>query len=680
MLKFVIMNMFVCLSAYFGAFYILRIKNTLDRLLSVFILFLAQVAFTETALGIMEKLYLDKLIFLNLAIFALVILFVEIRGCKKVQSQIVPNPWQVQDRFSRFVLSVLCGFVLIRLVNNIINPPLGWDSLNYHFTFPVEWLKHGNLSTPITICDDPTPTYYPINGGLFYLWLIFPFKSVFLANIGQFPFFFFAFIAVYNIGLKTGLDEKMAFIAAALFSVVPNYFRQLEFGYSDIMVASLFLIALNFLLSLENEFKLKNLLLASISLGLLLGTKTVSLPYACVLFIFMAIIFGGQIFKRNIKIVFGYFFTLVLFLFIFGGFGYIRNFLLTGNPLYPLDFKVFGKTVFNGVMAATTYRAHWSQYDYNLSKLFFHEGMGLQFIILFIPGILLALPVAFIKERRILTIKKVFIYLLPILLYLVFRYLIPQLWVRFLYPFLGVSAIVALHTMRNLKIPKKVIKILSLICILASFPEMARQLPLINSLILSSVVYLSILLTLQSKVRPSKLGIIIAALIIITVLNFVWIRYEKEEYPRYVTKTRYWPEATLGWKWLNENTESDKIAYTGRPVPFPLYGTNFKNDVYYVSINKLDPQLHNYKNGRLDWNKDFHSIHTVLSREGNYRSGADYQAWLDNLRKKNTSYLFVYVLHETQDFPIEDEWAKKNPKLFAPVFLNKGVHIYKFLK
>jgi hypothetical protein len=162
--------------------------------------------------------------------------------------------------------------------------------------------------------------------------------------------------------------------------------------------------------------------------------------------------------------------------------------------------------------------------------------------------------------------------------------------------------------------------------------------------------------------------------------------YIKNEYPRYIKMVKYsgfWPDATKAWEWLNRNTKSDNIAYIGRPVPFPLYGTNFKNNVYYISVNKTEPaKLHYFPNSYYHWGDDFSGLHKNLEAKGNYRSDTDYSVWFNNLKKHNTDYLFVYSLHQTKDieFPIEDTWAKINPTKFAPVFTNETIHIYKILK
>jgi hypothetical protein len=142
----------------------------------------------------------------------------------------------------------------------------------------------------------------------------------------------------------------------------------------------------------------------------------------------------------------------------------------------------------------------------------------------------------------------------------------------------------------------------------------------------------------------------------------------------------FWPDAAKAWFWLDQNTKGDNIAYVGRPVPFPLYGTNFKNNIYYVSVNKTEPaRLHFFKNSKYIWGYDGESMHKAFEENKNYRSMSDYQTWLNNLFKRNTDYLFTYSLHQTKSiqFPIEDLWASSHPEMFDLVFKNETIHIYK---
>lgn len=681
-LTFLLMNTLSGVSALAIAGRVLRFTALPDALISGFIIYLAQVVASEVILGLTGRLFLPQLVLLNLIILLGVLFFTRKRqafpfwaGKKELFIGLLNN------RAALFILTVIAVFASVKVLINLFNPPFGWDALNYHFTFAVEWLKQANLDNPIVIADDPSPTYYPLNGSLFYLWLIFPFRSVFIADLGQAPFFILSFLAVYAISRKLGLERGSAFLAAGLFSLIPNFFKQLSIAYVDLMVAGLFLAALNFLFLISGKPDFKNTLLYGVSLGLLVGTKTVALPYAALLFIpFLVLCLKARQGYRLLA-------AAVLTIVFFGGLSYIRNWVETGNPLYPLELKFYGRQIFKGAMDSGVYRAHFKPEDYRLSKILFHEGLGLQTLIFALPAVFLALPVALLKKIKGLDSNRLYFFILPLLIYLAYRYIIPLANTRYLYPLLAAGIILGFYLARILNLPGRAINTLAVICAIASMAELAKRSELVVSFILAGLLFLAS--PLWMKFLPGLLKPRNAIILLLSAAVFLGIGekyYLAYEYPRYLKMAKYsgfWPDAARAWDWLNANSKGENIAYTGRPVPFPLYGTNFKNNVYYVSVNKTDPvKLHYFPESRYSWGYDFQSLHENLEAPGNYRSGADYDIWLDNLTRRNTGYLFVYSLHQTRDilFPKEDSWAAANPAKFQPVFSNQTIHIYRIAR
>ncbi|MDD4979725.1 MAG: hypothetical protein PHC54_00435 [Candidatus Omnitrophica bacterium] len=676
-----LMNLLVGISAFLLNYRILKFVNFVDSLLSLFILYFTQIVFTELLLGITGALSIGNLILLNLAIAAVIWLatinkksFFGLTDIKTVLCELLSN------KIILFLVTLISVFACVKIFINLVNPPFGWDSLNYHFTFPVEWLKHANLKNPITIFDDPAPSYYPINGSLFYLWLIFPLRNVFLADLGQLPFFVLAFLAAYNISRKLGVSRESSFYAATLFLLIPNFFKQLSLAYVDVMVAALFLVSLNYLFLLNKESCFKNILLYAMSMGLLVGTKTIALPYAALLFLPFIFLCIKKAQKSYL------FIASILVIITLGGFSYIRNFIETGNPFYPLDVKLLGQAIFKGVIDISSYRAHFKIEDYRLTKLLFHEGLGAQSLIFILPFIFLALPLIWIKKKKAPDLYLAYFLILPLLIYSVYRYIIPLANTRYLYPLLGTGMIIGFYTLKDLNIPRRIVNILVVICALASIPELAKRQELVASILLTFFLFVLSLLLIRKRIVINRFVIYLFFIFLILLLIFIQGYYLKNEYPGYIKMAKYsgfWPQATAAWNWLNSNTEGNNIAYAGRPVPFPLYGASFKNNVYYVSVNKVEPaKLHYFSGSYYKWGDDFLSLHKNLEAKGNYRADTNYPVWLDNLRERNTDYLFIYSLHQTRDiaFPIEDSWAKANPDKFALVFENNAIHIYKILR
>lgn len=678
----IFMNLAVLASSFLITCRIFDLKGMADFLIAWFLFYFSQIVLTELVLGVLSVLNLYNVILFNSAILLIALVLTRKRKSSFNFLNSIKSSQIFSENRALFLLGcIIFVFATVKICVNLINPPFGWDDLNYHFTFPVEWIKHANLDNPIVVSDDPSPSYYPINGSLFFLWLILPLRNVFLADLGQVPFFLISFLAVYAISRKISLNKEASLFAASLFLIIPNFFKQLQIAYVDVMVAGLFLASLNFLFLLNKEYLFKRVMLFSIALGLLIGTKTVALPYSILLIIPFAWLSLKNINKAGLLIV------SILIIFIFGGYSYVKNLIDTGNPLYPLDLKMMGRVIFNGVMTPQVYSAHFRVEDYALTKILFHEGMGAQTLIFLIPGIFLSLPLTLFKKKGG---NPFFIYflLLPFLLYLEYRYVIPLANTRYLYPLLGIGLISGFYLVSILKIPNMLISILVVASALASMAELAKRQELAVSIILTALLFflwpkLTKITKLLLQSRTSISILLILATLSLVLLNADYNRNESQRYFKMVKYSGFWPDAARAWDWLNKNTTGNNIAYIGRPVPFPLYGRNFKNNVYYASVNEIElPKLHYFKESRYEWQEDFLSLHKNLEETLNYRGKANYSSWLKNILNKKTYYLFVYSLHQTKDviFPLEDNWAKANKKIFEPVFGNETIHIYKILR
>lgn len=666
---FFLLNILTLLTSYRLAKRCSPAENPSYRFLTLGVIFYSQIILLELFWGILGKLYLGNLFLSTAVIFAITYIFCK---QKKTCSVFLNFPDKIIDnKIVIFCLSLILGFALVKIAVNLVNPPFGWDNLNYHFTFPAEWMKHNNLENPITINDDLGPSYYPINGSLIYLWLAYPLQNVFMADLGQIPFFLLSFIALYGICRKLGISREYSLYASCLFTITPNYFKQMEIAYVDVMVCAWFLLSGYFLLSFYYHRKLRDAVFFSLGLGMLIGTKTAALPYAFVLFVLFIAQSRGS---------FSYIFISAALIMLTGGYAYIRNFIQTGNPLYPLNVQFLGYTIFKGVYEKSAYTAHISKDAYAITKMLFHEGMGAGLIVFVIPGYLARIADIF---RRKLSIEKFFILLTPIVLYLIWRYLIPLANLRYLYAAFAISYIAPFMLLSEKKPFVPIVRVLVILCLLASCAEISKQLELVLSLLLCAVLFFSLknILGFLSRLRTGYWLIVIAFSAL--GLHLLNIDYNKNEYKRYVSMVKYsgfWPEAAKAWDWLNENTSGSNIAYVGRPVPFPLYGTNFKNNVFYVSVNKIDPAMaHYFPRGKYSWGADFMELHQNLEAEGNYREHPDYDVWLANLRRRKADYLFVYSLHQTKEvaFPIEDAWAENRPRRFSLAFSSPTIHIYK---
>jgi hypothetical protein len=319
--------------------------------------------------------------------------------------------------------------------------------------------------------------------------------------------------------------------------------------------------------------------------------------------------------------------------------------------------------------------------------MMFHEGLGAQSLLLILPGIFLALPLAFFRRRKELDFNRVYLLILPMLMYLVYRFIIPLGNLRYLYGLMGLGVVLGFYTVDILKINKLAVKILVLLCVLISISELAKRQELVSSIILTAALFIGLINLKRIKMRGRPITVLILfALLTFGFLLRAEVFYKTNEFPRYYKMVKYsgfWPDAAKAWDWLNRNTSGNNVAYTGRAVPFPLYGSGFKNNVYYISVNKTQPaKLHYFNNSRYEYGPGFESLLKTIEQDNNYWGRPDYNIWLVNLRKENADYLFVYSLQQTKStiFPLEDNWAKSNADKFALLFSNNTIHIYRVIK
>ncbi|MDO8489355.1 MAG: hypothetical protein Q7S42_04525 [Candidatus Omnitrophota bacterium] len=683
MISLLLLNIPVVLSVIIIVWLYFRNLSLADTLLCCATVYFSYIVLVEQILGILNILTIKNLELVGLGVLAAVYISARLNkakldiipGLKKLDSYFPYNKWGI------FIISVIFAFSLVKIIYNLVNPPFGWDSLNYHFTFAVEWFKSGNLNTPLVVFDNPCPSYYPLNGSLIYLWFIFPLKSVFLADLGQLPFFVLTFIAIFNLCRKLGALRSYSFFAAALLTITPNYFKQLSIAYVDVMVCAWFLIALNFLFNLTKRIDYQNTLLFGLSLGMLIGTKSIALVYSFILIFFFFYLLIKN--KFNLGAISHILLVLGCVLAV-GGYGYIRNFLETGNPLYPTTFQILGKTIFPGVMDKSNFISFLKPEDYSLSKILFHEGMGVGTLLFVLTSVPLFVFTAYKKKK--FTLEGLILALSFVLLYFIYRYIFSLPNIRYLYPLVAVGYVLTFYALSNLRFSRRILLVMIVVCFFTAMPEMARKTELVISLSLFLFI-LPVLLFAYRKLQAHFVKLvfigILASCCLVAIENINYNKHEFERYAKTIKISGFWPDATVAWDWLNKNTLGNNIAYAGRPVPFPLYGTNFKNNVYYVSVNKTDPvKLEYFPHSFYKWGEDFLSVHKSFEANGNYRSGADYSTWLTNLKRRGTDYLFVYSLHQTREviFPMEDIWARGNPDRFRQVFNNPTIHIYRVVK
>lgn len=223
-------------------------------------------------------------------------------------------------QFALLVL-ILVGYLLVYFFyRGISTTPWEGDSLAYHIPIAQD-LLNGRLLSPST--DYFGLLYYP--GGaetILAAFLLFHIPLN-LFNLLSWSLLFFLCL---KLGERFGVPRYLAILFAASIVALPSIIRLIPTQTSDIWLAVFFTWSLYLLQKPQKA--LKYFFILGLAFGLLIGTKVSGILYATVLFAFYFRQFA-QAFSLPRFIAFIIPFILTGFLW------YIRNFVVTGNPIYP---------------------------------------------------------------------------------------------------------------------------------------------------------------------------------------------------------------------------------------------------------------------------------------------------------------------------------------------------------
>ncbi|MGD0335671.1 MAG: hypothetical protein ABSB18_01020 [Candidatus Omnitrophota bacterium] len=593
-----------------------------------------------------------------------------------------------------FAFSVFLAFFCVKAFVNLINPPVSPDSLQYHLAFPAAWIRSGRLDNPFNIfgavfisgqrsLETSGISYFPINAELFFAWLMLPLRNAFLADLGEAPFYIIGIIAIYSILRKYAVNKRIALLSGFLWVLIPNIFKQLKTGSQiDVICAVLLFLLVDTLLLLKQEFTFKNAILFGISVGLFVGTKFTNIIWLAALIplIFYLLYRGVKTNKFGVEKIVVLFSSIILMVILFGGYMFIKNFIFTGNPLFPNQIIIFGKTIFRGLSNVATYKVLYAAGDtFNLKRIFFAEGLGAQLLLLILPGMFGSLVFLGYSRRRLRPFGEyLLLFITPFIMLILYRISLDVYAVRYLFPLISMGLITAVIFMAQLPRADKYFTFISFISISASAFELAHRYELIFSLLLSLALFITLVLYKKQIIAFYKSNVSGKVMVIISVSVLIFLayfngKYNKEEFKRYPfgpSKKDQWLQMDIGksWQWLNEQTkEGSRVAYTGCQEFYPLFGSRLKNDVKYVSVNEKEATPYNKPDGLWRKNKNFH-------------------AWRENLKREKIEYLYIALPfpdnRESEGpakFPIEDEWALSHPEDFQLLFSNPLSHIYRVL-
>jgi hypothetical protein len=242
---------------------------------------------------------------------------------------------------------VLAGGAALALLVKVAGVPTrSLDALNFQIPVVARWIQTGTVWR----LDQYTPDYsnatYPQNGNVLLLAATLPWHSGFLTRLVAVPYAFAACAGAYACAREIGAARAWALMTAATFGAIPVFDKvALDGAQTDAPMLACLAAGALFLLRHRRTGARSDLVLAGVGLGLCFGGKWYALPAVAV----VLALWGGARFVagtrlatvlRDGALVAG----LVL---VAGGFWLVRNWVQTGNPLFPQKVTLLGVTVFD---------------------------------------------------------------------------------------------------------------------------------------------------------------------------------------------------------------------------------------------------------------------------------------------------------------------------------------------
>lgn len=544
-----------------------------------------------------------------------------------------------------------------------------YDVLSYHLHLPASWWATGRVGIVPTPFGDQAPAYAPANAELTYLLALATTGNLRLAHAGQAAYAGLASLAIVATARQLGVSRRLACGAGLAFLMVPEVWQQAAGAMADLALASFVLACLPFLLRLRDRRAPADILALGAGLGLAVGTKYVGA--VLVLPLLAATAWGlarggsGGWPRRRAA---GAVVALVLGC---GGFWYVRNTVLTGDPTFPVTLRLAGVTVGRGLYGAAEMRRwvyHLPLGDLQpLLEMFTETGWG---FLLCLAGGLVGVP----RPRRGLAVGLFGAYVALGWL------MVPYQQSRFLFAAWGVAALAAALAAGAIERPA-----LREWGLGPAIVGAALQYPTATRLLAAGLWTLAAALGAREGAAASParaprrfvaaaLWLCPPGLGLLALVIGGWTCLPGHADPQLA---RVGDGHDEGWAYASVNLRGRHIAYTGSNLPLPLWGWRLQNRVRYVNVaGKVTDVLH-----------DFGALATgpATAEPAPERARPDRNAWLANLNAAGTDALFVARLypevlpsmpHDGDGFPTERAWADALPGRFRLAFATPEVRIY----
>jgi hypothetical protein len=561
-------------------------------------------------------------------------------------------------------LTFVLGYVGALVYHQALLPITSTDVLTYHAPAAVQWLQTHRLGVYETWFFNPANSYSPLAGSAFIAFLIGPMGNDVLARfVGVGPLIFLFFVLT-DLLRRLNVRVAVAAVIAVAAVLARPFISQSIVAKDDLFVAAFAIATLNAMMMPADKRNPIGSIVAGLSLGLLLATKYTAL-YALPLVVLMV---DGPL-RRGWR---GRDYAVAALVAIaMAGPWYARNWVLTGNPLYPTDVRVFGITLFRGMFQVQ--RSHLLESAGGVWRVFtasyFSAPMAINVVL--ILGWVVAVALRLRQVVRDPLHRAVL--LGPAVMILFFAWTAPYGEFRFAYPALVLLfASVALVVV---SMPVAVQLPVAVVCAMLSAGTAFRP-EMVVEFIVTGIVVMGVVLLLGSrwvapvarKVIATGAGVGVVLAVYIYWHAYIGVYRETGTYVTWATPTLYDGQAEL-WRFVREELpRGATIAYGNTYLTYPLMGFAHDHRVVYVPTRRNVKSLVDLPriSERVTGEEISDRVSQVL------RGEADREQWLKRVRESGAEYLVIATVDPSDSskdlIPLEQGFVASDPAHFERVY------------
>lgn len=212
--------------------------------------------------------------------------------------------------------------IVVQFYSGLISVPSEGDSIVYHIPI-AEAIVDGRIINPGLFPGSPFLKYSPASSELLLAPLALFDIPLNIYNVVGVAVLFFA---ARFVGRRAGLSRDFSIIFAVTICSLNGIVRWMNTQIIDIWLLVFFLFSLGLLMKPKKS--LKYFLLLGLSMGMLCGTKFTGPIFAFILFVFYINNLWNMLSIKRVL-------TFMIPFILLGLPWYFRNYLLTGNPIYP---------------------------------------------------------------------------------------------------------------------------------------------------------------------------------------------------------------------------------------------------------------------------------------------------------------------------------------------------------